>query len=72
VPVLFTVAGRQKDMPPSLAVAAITTLGYAGILVGPALVGFIAHFTDLSVAFCVLAIAMAFVGSSGKAARRGV
>ena len=70
VPVLFTIAGRQKDMPPSLAIAAVTTLGYAGILAGPALIGFVAHLTDLSVAFAILAVSMLFVGLSGRFACR--
>ncbi len=71
VPVLFTTAGSQKEMPPSLAIAAVTTLGYAGILVGPALIGLVAHLSSLSVAFAMLAMAMLFVGCSGRAARRG-
>ena len=58
-------------MPPSLAIAAVTTLGYAGILVGPALIGLVAHLGSLSVAFAMLAMAMLFVGCSGRAARRG-
>ena len=33
VPILFTSVGRQTVMPESVAVPAITTLGYAGILV---------------------------------------
>ncbi len=32
VPVLFTAAGKQKQMPPNLAIAAITTLGICGHL----------------------------------------
>jgi len=70
VPVLFTAAAAQKEMPASLAIAAVTTLGYAGILVGPALIGFVAHFANLNTAFAILALAMAFVGLSGRVARR--
>ena len=70
VPVLFTIAGGQKEMPPSLAIAAVTTLGYAGILVGPALIGFVAHLSNLGVAFAILSAAMLFVGFSGRFARR--
>ncbi|GEO81450.1 MFS transporter [Pararhodospirillum oryzae] len=55
VPVLFRGAGTQKTMPVGLAVAAITTMGYAGILVGPAGVGFVAHIVGLKTAFWVLA-----------------
>lgn len=61
VPVLFSLAGRQKVIDPGLAVAAVTTTGYAGILAGPALIGFAAHLTSLPVAFWLLAALMALV-----------
>lgn len=55
VPVLFSAAGRQKVMPAGMAIAAVTTTGYAGILAGPALIGFVAHATSLPAAFWMLA-----------------
>jgi len=58
VPILFSTAGRQSAMPPVLAVASITTLGYAGILVGPAAIGYIASLTSLRTAFAVLGLIM--------------
>ncbi len=58
VPVLFSIAGRQTIMPAGLAIAAVTTTGYAGVLLGPALIGFAAHETSLSAAFWILAILM--------------
>jgi hypothetical protein len=48
-------------MPTGLAVAAITTAGYAGILIGPAGVGFIARIGGLPTAFWLLAALMALV-----------
>jgi hypothetical protein len=61
VPILFTAAGRQRDMPASLAIGAITTLGYTGILLGPALIGFLAQASSLHAAFGVLGGAMLLV-----------
>ena len=61
VPILFSRAGRQRVMPVSLAVAAITTIGYAGILLGPALIGFAAHAIGLQATFGLLALLMASV-----------
>ncbi|WP_132273739.1 MFS transporter [Neorhizobium sp. BT27B] len=55
VPVLFRRAGSQTVMPSGLAVAAITTTGYAGVLVGPAGVGFVAKHTGLPISFWLLA-----------------
>lgn len=66
VPILFTAAGRQHDMPAGLAVGAITTIGYAGILAGPALIGFIAHASSLQMAFAGLGCAMLLVAASSR------
>ncbi len=54
VPVLFRQAGAQSVMPPALAVASISTIGYAGILVGPAGIGFVAQAIGLSGAFWMI------------------
>ncbi|WP_029012252.1 MFS transporter [Niveispirillum irakense] len=58
VPVLFSSVGRQKRMPESLALPAVSTMGYAGILAGPALIGFIAHLTSLSAALLLLSVGL--------------
>ncbi|MBK1824984.1 MFS transporter [Burkholderia orbicola] len=55
VPIMFRRAGAQRAMSPSLAVVAITMTGYAGNLVGPASIGFIADQAGLSTAFWLLA-----------------
>lgn len=70
VPVFFTAAGRQTAMPPSLAVAAITTLGYGGILLGPAAIGFVAQHSSLGVALLLLAAALMFIAVAGPASSR--
>jgi predicted MFS family arabinose efflux permease len=66
VPILFRRCATQKAMPVGLAVAAITTAGYAGILVGPAGVGFIAQVAGLSTAFWILAAMMGIVTASAR------
>lgn len=55
VPLLFRRAGAQGAMPAALAIGAITTTGYAGVLAGPAAVGFVAQGTGLATAFWILA-----------------
>jgi predicted MFS family arabinose efflux permease len=61
VPVLFRRCGSQRAMPSGLAVAAITTAGYSGILIGPAGVGFVARIAGLPAAFWLLALLVGFV-----------
>ena len=61
VPVMFTAVGRQKSMPQAVAVPAITTLGYLGVLAGPALIGYIAHHSSLAHAFIFITVLMLVV-----------
>ncbi len=61
VPILFSAAGRQKKMPAGLALASVTTIGYAGILMGPVLVGVAAKATDLLMAFWLVAFLTALI-----------
>ena len=56
VPVVFSAAGQQSDMDPNMAVASVTFVGYAGILLGPAIIGFGAQYTSLPIAMGSLAI----------------
>ena len=65
VPVFFSLMGRQTVMPIGTAVSAVSTMGYLGILAGPAAIGFVSAFTNLMTAFGMLAalsLVQAFVG----------
>ena len=55
VPVFFSLMGRQNVMPVSAAVSAVSTMGYLGILAGPAAIGFVSSRTTLQTAFAMLA-----------------
>ncbi|MEM9707508.1 MAG: MFS transporter [Pseudomonadota bacterium] len=66
VPVLFSAAGRQSVMPPGIAIAAVTTTGYAGILLGPALIGVVSNATSLIAAFWLLALLILAVPLSAR------
>lgn len=69
VPVLYAATGRQQVMKTNAAIAAITTMGYAGILAGPALIGAIAHLSSLSFAFSLLAALMVFIALNARLAK---
>lgn len=70
VPIMFSAAGNQTTMPANLAIASVTTLGYAGILAGPALIGFIAQLSSLSVALSCVAALLLLVTVSARAVTR--
>ena len=55
VPIFFSMIGKQKIMPVNMAIPAVSTLGYLGILMGPAIIGFIAKITSLYFSFGFLA-----------------
>lgn len=61
VPVFFTAAGSFPNIPPSIALSAVTTLGYSGQLVGPAFIGFIAEVTSLSISLGIVGILLFIV-----------
>ncbi|MCW4590701.1 MFS transporter [Gluconacetobacter entanii] len=67
VPVLYGAMGRQRVMPVAAAVSGVTIMGYAGILIGPALIGMVAQYSSLSVAFMMLAALLALVGMGARA-----
>lgn len=64
VPALFSLAGNQRRMPETIAITAVTTLGYAGVLAGPALIGFAAHAVGLTGAFLGVAVLLLGVAAS--------
>ncbi|MGH7244091.1 MAG: MFS transporter [Phycisphaerales bacterium] len=61
VPVMFSAAGKQTSMPAHLALPAMTTLGYAGGLVGPPVIGFIAQWSSLSVSLGLIGVLLAAI-----------
>ena len=71
VPVLFSATGRQRAMPANLAVAAVTTLGYSGILAGPAGIGFVAHATGLPTPFLGVAALLLVIAACSRVVTRG-
>lgn len=61
VPVFFSEGGKLKGIDSSIAITVISTMGYAGQLAGPALLGFIAFHYSLSIALTLVAILLCIV-----------
>jgi MFS family permease len=70
VPVIFSAAGRSTPTP-AVGVSMAATVGYAGFLVGPPLIGFGAGLLGLRLALCVLVVAALIVCAFGGRAVRG-
>ncbi|MBW5406329.1 MFS transporter [Morganella morganii] len=69
VPVMFSAIGRQNSMPQAVAVPAVTTLGYLGILAGPASVGLIAYRFTLPAALLAVVVLLLLVALLSRKVR---
>jgi MFS family permease len=58
IPLTYTVAGNYGKLPPSVAIAMVSSIGYFGFLMGPPLIGYISELFNLRYSF-------AFVGCFG-------
>ncbi|WP_236704893.1 MFS transporter [Hymenobacter sp. AT01-02] len=56
VPLVYGAAGRSKTMSPGVALAAVSTVGFAGFLLGPPVIGLVAGATSLRVSFALIAL----------------
>jgi hypothetical protein len=68
VPTLFRAAGSQPGIPSSVGIAAVTTMGYAGGLVGPPVIGTVAHELSLRGALGLVLVALAILALSARGA----
>lgn len=50
VPVLFSAAAQVPGVAPAQGISAVASLGYCGFMVGPSIIGFVAHGSSLTVA----------------------
>lgn len=69
VPIAYSIAGNTKDLSPGVGLAMVTTVGYAGFLFGPPIIGFIADWQSLRWALGIVAIlfvAMTILGARYK------
>ncbi|PRY22511.1 putative MFS family arabinose efflux permease [Aliiruegeria haliotis] len=70
VPLAFSRAAIDPDIPPGQAIASVATLGYGGLLLGPPMIGFVAEATSLRVAFGLLAALALLITAFGSVLRR--
>ncbi|RWC17133.1 MAG: MFS transporter [Mesorhizobium sp.] len=66
VPTLFAAAGRVSGTSVARAMSTVTTMGYAGLLLGPGLLGLIAQISSLAASFGVIALAFVAISFSTR------
>ncbi len=62
VPILFSAAGNRPGLPAGVGISTVTMVGYTGILVAPASIGFVAEHAGYRATYLTLAIVLAIVG----------
>lgn len=56
VPLIYSKAGNQKEIMPSIAIAGVSTIAYIGFLIGPVLIGYLSDFIGLDKALYLIVI----------------
>jgi MFS family permease len=67
VPILFSAAGRDPVLGPGPGIATVTTLGFFGFLVGPAVIGMMSKFFSLPIALSLVAVLALITAVCGPA-----
>jgi len=68
IPIVFGGGARVKNVAPGAGVAAVTTAGYFGFLLGPPLIGFTAQLTSLRIALAMVALLSVLASWLGRRA----
>jgi MFS family permease len=56
IPIVYMIAGKSRTMAPAAALATVSTIGFTGFLIGPPVIGFIAHETSLRFALILVVV----------------
>jgi len=56
IPLMFSTAGKVKEVASGIAIATVSGIGFFGFLIGPPLIGYIAQLAGLQYSFAVIAV----------------
>jgi predicted MFS family arabinose efflux permease len=71
VPVLFSAASQVPGVSPAHGIAAVSGVGYLGMMAGPPLIGLIAEHSSLTIGLLVVVVFAIFMALSARRAMRG-
>jgi len=69
IPLTFSAAGNVPGISSGVGIAGVATIGYAGFLAGPPLIGLLAEATSLQLALFVIAVLVGSLAFTGRALR---
>ncbi|MEI2301453.1 MFS transporter [Ensifer sp. MJa1] len=61
IPAVFASAGKIGSQAAGRAMSIVTTLGYSGLLIGPALLGFVAQISSLTISLVLVALSFGVI-----------
>ena len=71
IPIVYMIAGKSRTMAPSAALATVSTIGFTGFLIGPPVIGLIAHETSLRFALIlVVVLGIIIILLAGRAVKK--
>ena len=56
VPLVYSQAGRSTTISPGMALAAVSSIGFFGFLIGPPMIGIVAGLSSLRISFLIIAV----------------
>ncbi len=63
IPVIFSAAGNYPGLPPGAGISAVSMVGYAGILIAPASIGFVAEHFGYRPTYVALGLVLAVISA---------
>ena len=71
VPVLFSAASQTPGVSPAHGIAAVSGVGYLGMMAGPPLIGLVAEYSSLTAGLLVVIVFAVFMALTARRAMRG-
>jgi MFS family permease len=56
IPIVYTLASKNEHLPPAASLAAVSSIGFTGFLIGPPVIGFVAHAIGLRMALMIVIV----------------
>jgi len=56
VPTIYGIAGRNPNVPPGIALQTVSSVSFFGFMLGPPVIGYVAHATSLRISFAIIGI----------------
>lgn len=56
VPSIYSIAGRRPGIAPSIALQTVSSVSFLGFMLGPPVIGYIAHATSLRISFAIIGV----------------